>query len=595
MKVSNRVILQRLLAALFVVIGLMLTGCAGSAEKRCEDVYDLVVVGSDPEAVAAAVSGARSGLSVLMVDTRSQLGGLMTQGWLNTIDMNYAPAAEGGQKEILNKGIFLEFYNRLEGDSFDVSTAQAVFDDLVGSEKNLQLQLSVQQIKPVIEEEENERYVRAVEVTDSGGETKTYRCRRVIDATPDGDFAAAAGVPFSLGQADIGYPDKKMAATLVFRLAGVSDADWRQLRTALNTDSDPLSGSNDVSAWGFWPEMERYVPQNPRIRVRGLNIGRQNDGSILINALQIFDVDPLSKEAKRSAKALAEKELTHLVRYLNAAVPGLANAYLDGAAPELYIRESRHIYGYYRLTIDDVLENRDFFDRIAFGSYPVDMQATGRGERDYIVGNPRQYAVPFRAIIPQKVDNLLVVGRAASFDPLAHGSARVIPVGMATGQAAGAAAAVSIAHGMYFPKMAYDKEVIKELQRILNEQGMEIKPFAAPKEWNPEMAHWAYEGLKFVRQHALAIGGYRNDQYQLDAEMTVGEFLHIFKTLAEIYQVEQKPQAVFNCSADDLLTGEVVQHIFAQYRHYYPVEVKNHGVITRGESYMLIRSFLEEK
>lgn len=98
------------------------------------------------------------------------------------------------------------------------------------------------------------------------------------------------------------------------------------------------------------------------------------------------------------------------------------------------MRESRHIIGEYQLTIDDVLENRDCWDKIAIGSYPVDVQPTAQQTYGTVVGNPDRYAIPYRSIVPLEVENLLVVGRSASYKSLAAGSARVIPIGMAEGE-----------------------------------------------------------------------------------------------------------------------------------------------------------------
>jgi hypothetical protein len=213
--------------------------------------------------------------------------------------------------------------------------------------------------------------------------------------------------------------------------------------------------------------MSKYIPNNDRVRVRGLNIGRQKDGTLLINALQVFGVEAMFPESRQDAKKIALAEIPNLVEYLNKKIPGLQNADLAGVAPELYIRESRHIYGEYRLTIDDVLENHDFWDSIAFGSYPVDVQATGQDDHGLVVGVPAQYAIPFRSIVPRQVENLLVVGRSASYDALASGSARVIPVGMAAGQAAGAAAAITLEKGCTFREMSQNPQMIKQLQARL--------------------------------------------------------------------------------------------------------------------------------
>nr|WP_238480676.1 FAD-dependent oxidoreductase [Desulforadius tongensis] len=556
--------------------------------------YDLIVVGSDPEGIAAAISGARNGLDTLLVDTRPEVGGLMTRGWLNTIDMNYAPNPYGPKYEILNKGIFLEFYKQVEGDSFDVNTARRVFNRMIAREDNLRLLLNARQIEPIVTKKYRRAKVEGIKVVNAEGETERYYCKRLIDATQDADIAARAGVPFSFGQEDMGYKSKTMAVTLVFKLAGITDRDWLKIRRVLNTDDDIHTGANSVSAWGFKEIMEKYQFKNPRLGVRGLNIGRQNDGSVLINALHIYHVDPLDPEARKEARLIALKELPALVEYIKENVPGFENAYLAEVAPELYVRESRHIYAEYRLTVDDVLENRDFYDRVAFGSYPVDVQATDRENTGFVVGNPKQYAVPFRCLVPKKVDNMLVVGRSAGFDSLAHGSARVIPVGMATGQAAGAAAAISIDKDISFRKMAQKKYIMSDLQDILNKQGMDIKPFAVK---TPLREHWAYEGLKFVRRHGLASGEYFND-YRLDEPVTAAEFAEILLKLGEIYNFDLPEKIERYAGVDKELTVDDLEDIFSEkWIKKQPVWekiVENDEGITRGAAFVLLKNYVQQ-
>ncbi|SFH07064.1 FAD dependent oxidoreductase [Desulfotomaculum arcticum] len=480
------------------------------------DVYDLIVVGSDPEGIAAAVSAARNGLSVLLVDKRPILGGLMTMSWLNSIDMNYGPDGE-----ILNKGIFAEFYNKIKGDSFDVQNATVVFNNLVAREKNLQVLLNVPSIKPVMAASGGPAVV-GVRLA-GGAEDKVVKARSVIDATQDADIAALAGVPYSVGHEDIGREAGNMAATLVFKLRNVSLLDWLKIRYYLYRDGSKSTGANMHSAWGFNGITSQYKPQSDRIMLRGLNIGRQKDDSVLVNALLIFGVDSLNHNSRLRARAAAEKELPSIVAFINQHVPGLGRAVLAGTAPELYVRESRHIYGEYRLTLDDVLENRDFNDRIAFGSYPVDMQPTGPAVPGVVIGRPLQYAIPFRCLVPQKVDGLLVVGRSASYDSLAHGSARTVPVGMAEGQAAGAAAALAGENNLSFRDLAGRRDLMLELQSRLNKQGMALQPFQVK---NKLAGHWAYAGLKFMRGLGLAIGGYNND-YKLDSPIEEQRFINI--------------------------------------------------------------------
>ncbi len=225
-----------------------------------------------------------------------------------------------------------------------------------------------------------------------------------------------------------------------------------------------------MSAWGY-KDMKDYPPMNKeRVAMRGLNIGRQNDGTMLINALQIFGIDGTDPKSKEEAFQLGKEELPHIVDYMKKKYPEFAGIELDATAPELYVRETRHIQGEYRLSIIDVLENRDQWDRIAFGSYPVDIQRMSPADTGAVVTVPQQYAVPFRSIVPLKVDGLLVVGRSASFDTLPHGTARVIPVGMATGEAAGAAVKIAKEKGLTFRQMAANKDAITLLQETLNNQ-----------------------------------------------------------------------------------------------------------------------------
>ncbi|MEG6568090.1 FAD-dependent oxidoreductase, partial [Thermoanaerobacterium saccharolyticum] len=243
----------------------------------------------------------------------------------------------------------------------------------------------------------------------------------------------------TIGAEDMGVKGKVQASTLVFRLKGI---DWDNLIKIIKYEKKiPATYINDTSANGFLSITKNYKPSTPMLRLRGLNLGRQDDGTVLVNALLIYGVDGLNQSSIEKGMELAKKELPRIVQFFRENIPGFEKAQLDGTADELYIRETRHIKGYYTLDINDVVFNRDFYDRIAIGSYPVDVQATSPEDTGYVYGKPVEYAVPFRCIVLEKVDNLLVVGRSASYSHLAAGSARTIPIGMAEGDAAGVASA----------------------------------------------------------------------------------------------------------------------------------------------------------
>ena len=476
------------------------------SDDRIKDEYDAVVVGTDPEGVMAAVSAARNGLSVLLTDgrNRDRFGGLFTLGWLNSLDMNRPPDDPHGY---LNKGLFGEWYEQMEGDSFDVTTAAAVFHRMVKAEPNIDVLMRMKAIEPVMEG----KTVTGVRLVGEDGTERLVRAFAVIDATQDADFAAAAGAPFTFGREDIGDTRTLMAVTPVFKLLNVTPEVWKKVKNRLNNDEYPGTGANERSAWGY-VEMWNYPSSQPeKLRSRGLNLGRQNDGTALVNAIQVFGVDPFDPASVREAYEATARELPVWLEYLKEHFPEFADVEIGPMAPELYVRETRHLIGEYRLTMVDLLENRDHWDRIAFGSYPVDIQSTSPAptDRGAVVMAPEQYAIPFRAIVPKEIDGLLVVGRSASFDTLPHGSARVVPVGMATGEAAGAAVRIARDAGVSFREMSRSPELVKRLQERLAEQGMDLSPIDVERP--AYMKHKAYEGLKAAVSLGIAYGSYNND------------------------------------------------------------------------------------
>ncbi|WP_282936443.1 FAD-dependent oxidoreductase [Paenibacillus sp. RC67] len=489
------------------------------SSKDIKSSYDVIVVGTDPEGVAAAVSAARNGMKTLLVDgkDRTILGGLMTEGWLNSIDMNYDPTKSMlGKHDIMNKGIFSEWYGKIEGDSFDITTAANAFYSMVLKEKNIDLLMKAKSIEPSVAKTTDKTTVTGITVTKADGTKQSIQAKSVIDATQDGDIGDLAGVPFTHGREDLADVKSRMAVTAVFRLTNITPERWKQFgKTILAEDKGQQKyGINEMSLWGF-DKMQDYPAVNKeRVRMRGLNGGRQNDNTMLVNALQIFGVDPFDPKSKQEAQQIAKDELPNVLAYLKKSYPDFEGVELDGIAPELYVRESRHMVGEYRLSIIDLLENRDQWDRIAFGGYPVDIQRTSPTDNGAVVIDPDKYAVPFRSIVPQKVDGLLVVGRAASYDTLPHGSARVIPVGMAEGEAAGAAAKIAIEQNMTFRQMSASKETIAVLQDTLNKQGMDLKPYTIKPA--PFMENKSYEGLKTAISLGLATGGYKNE-FSLDS------------------------------------------------------------------------------
>lgn len=537
-----------------------------SSTANLASAYDVVVVGTDPEGVAGAVSAARNGLKVLLVETRQRqaLGGLMTLGWLNSLDMNKSPVINGKYPEkTLNKGIYQEWYSMIEGTSFDVSRAANAFRKLVQEEPNIHLLMNAKQATPVLQGSK----VTGMNIVRENGKQLSIRTAAIIDATQDADVAAMAGAPYTLLREDLGDPpDLRIAVTLVFKIKGVTDQVWQEMRKDPNT-----SGSDARSIWGFSNARE-YVSSNPdRVGIRSLNIGRQDDNSILLNTMQIYGIDPLDPASLEEGIQIGTKEAPLIVDYLKKKYKSFRNVSYGGVAPELYVRESRHIVGEYRLTIADLLENRDFPDAIAYGSYEVDIQGssigtTGKPQRGSILMKPKQYGVPFRAIVPQKIDGLLVVGRAASFDTLPHGSARVMPLGMATAEAAGSAVKLAKEKKKSFRELSRSSADMKELRSRLTKQGMDLRMRPIAKQ--PYQEHKDYAGLLTAVSLYATVGDYNNKAWKLDESSNPVRFTNMFRRLQKKFPVQfQTEHNISKVLKDDTalpLSWEDVAYLLAK-------------------------------
>jgi hypothetical protein len=483
---------------------------ASPSPAQIASCYDVVVVSGEPEGIAAAISAARNGARTLLLSERETVGGLMTAGMLNLIDLD-----RGHRWCLTTRGIFLEFYGQV-GSPFDIARGKQVFEQMLAREELLTVLRPVTAITPVMAENRVTGLRFAYQ-----GQTVTVSAGRVIDATPDGDVAAAAGAPYTFGQEDFGR-EGTMAATLMLHFAGV---DWNGVIRAAREEIFGPARVRGRHGRGFGKLFTAYEPVDPNMALRGFNITRQGDGTVVINALLIFGLDPRDPEAVADAYRRAQAETKHVLAFLRREFPGFEHATIAGYPEMLYIRESRHILGEYVLDIADVLENRDFPDRVAIATYPVDIQAARPGEFGFVIGDPVQYSIPFRCLVPRGVDNLLVVGRAASFTSLAAGSARVIPVGMATGQAAGAAAAYSLRHGVDLREIARVPEGphIRAIQELLTAQGAYLEPFALEPAFT---RHPAYPAAREIMRLGLVSAGYRND-FGLDRPTTHLEFANV--------------------------------------------------------------------
>ncbi len=458
-----RVAASALASLLFVTSILPGTASATSAA-------DVLVVGGSAAAVAAAVAAARHGENVTLVVPGTQLGGVLTDAMMDQWDLNLAP---GGAS--VEGGIFSEIYADL-GDAFTPDDAARVFAGLVDREPRIHTIYGAQPVAVHTGIFDGEKQIEDVTFERAHHAAFTVAADAVIDATDDGDVAALAGAHYDVGRQDTGIDQLMQPVTLMFTIDGV---DWHALARNYDAETDGPGGSMDRRVWGYGKVLTDYWPASPDVLVRDLNMAREDDGTISVNAIDVLGIDGRSPSELAQARAITEDEAPRLVAFLRARLPGFAGAHVTGYAPAVYVRETRHVLGLAWLTADDVWDGVLPADRIGLGSYPLDLHPVTASTPLAYAPVRHVYGIPFGALVPRGIDNLLVASPAISASHEASGSARVVPTTIEEGEAAGTAAALADRARLTFPELAASATDIAGLQTDLRRDGA-ILDYTAP-------------------------------------------------------------------------------------------------------------------
>ena len=473
---------------------------------------DVLVYTAEPEGIAAAVAAARDDKKVLLVLTRKKPGGLMTYAALNFLDLNYDQKSKN-----INHGIFSEWHQKVGGGiSFSPQKAESVFLEMINNEKNIKMINSA-----VI----NKVYLKnnKIDLINIKTKNKVLKVEAdiFIDASQDGDLADKAGEDYFIGTADMGLENSWMASTQILKFSNVNP---EKLKSAVKNYQYKSSYFKDDHAWGFSDFGKSYQSQNPNMRLRGLNIVFiENDNSYdaYINALLLFDVNPLVDESLENAKREARIEAKHVLKYLKNNLAGFAEAEINDLPPELYKRESRHFLTEYQLKVQDLFRQKIFADTVTLASYPLDYQAADHDYPGFVLFNPEYYAIPLRSLIARKNTNLLIIGRSSGYSSLAAASARVLPVGINTGEAAGIAASEAIDKDLNIIEVAENKESINKIQQRLN-----INLNRYQKENAIIKDSELLPSLEKLLSWGITIGGYNNN-FKLNIKPSEKEFTEV--------------------------------------------------------------------
>lgn len=483
-----------------------------AAPETPSEWWDVIVVGAEPEAIAAAVAAAEEGARTLLLAEDPRLGGLFVRGALNVLDLRVTPVD-------YQRGLFERWW-RMVGryGAFDLERAERAFADLLAA-AGVTVRLSQPTPRPWLA---GDRVVGVL----VGGDG--LRSRQVVDGTADADLAHAAGAASTWGFSSIGL-DARMADTLVFRIDGV---DWQALRRGAGSRGRAYAYVDERVAYGhFGGHPAAYRAEDPGLRLRGLNLGRQDDGSVLVNALLIYGVDALDPASVDAGRARAASEVDRIVAWLAQDLPGFERARAGGVADALYVRQTRHLDAECRLTIDDVLDHVVTDRDVAAGGYPLDVQTLLQSDDGYVFGLPEIYGGRLCMLLPRGLEGLWVVGRSAGYDPLAHASARVVPFGMAMAEAAGVAAAWGAARGFSPRAVATGAGPVSAVRTRLAQRGVYL-PEVRPRRPAGPAEHPQYAAFRAMLRWGLAVGGYANDP-ALDAEVAPASLLHLLANLGQ--------------------------------------------------------------
>jgi len=432
-------------------------------EIPLDDSWDVIVVGGGPAGCAAATSAAREGARTLLIEGTSCLGGSGTSALVPA----WTPFSD--QEKIIYGGLAEKVFTAskegvahvkeqdLDWVPIDAERLKRVYDQLV---TEAGATILFQTVLAGVETD-GEGSVTSILIANKQGLT-SLRAKVYVDCSGDADLCAWAGAPFQKGD-DLG---EMQPGTLCFMLTNVDDYAY-----ANGPDLgwwNPESPIHAIVASGRYPDVpDKHMCHN--------QVGPRTVG---FNAGHVWDVDN-TNPITVSQGIIKGRKLAHIYREALAEFHPAAfgNAFLVATGSVLGIRETRRIMGDYVLSAEDYLDRRTFEDEICRNCYFIDLhltkeEARENGEMEVALRFDRyqkgeSHGVPYRCLTPLGLRNVLVAGRSVSCDRVVQGSVRIMPACLATGEAAGMAAA----HAAQSAQVDTHAVDVKRLRRRLREEG----------------------------------------------------------------------------------------------------------------------------
>ena len=396
---------------------------------------DVLVVGGGSAGSVAALAAARGGARTMLMERYGYMGGIST----SVLDTFYGFYTPGTPKKVVG-GIPDRVVERLEeqgqaflrpntfgaggGVTYDPETLKMVWEEMA-LEAGVQL-LYHSFCTDVTTSSDGSR-VEGVVIDGKRGLMR-IAAKQIVDATGDADVCVRAGAPFEKA----GENEPAQILTTTFRLGQV---DLEKARSFPKEELKEMIQEARATGKYELPHEEGSIHRTTL------------SGGAHALMTRVDGHDPTDPVSITEAEIEARRQAREYIRFFKDCVPGYEEAQLISLGTQIGIRETRRIYGEYRLTVDDVLGARKFEDTIGQCGAPIEDQGV-EGTKWIYIDNSGVYDIPFRILIPQKLDNVLVAGRCLSATHEAHASCRSMGQCMAMGEAAGTAAALSIEHGV---------------------------------------------------------------------------------------------------------------------------------------------------
>ena len=388
--------------------------------------YDVIVVGSGPAGIAAAVNAGRNGVKTLLIESQGKLGGIATAGY-----MSHWTGAVGNKTywEILKRSNE-KYGTDSQAIQIDPELLTITYIEML-EEANVDCLLYTMVFDVIMEDD----CVKGVICCNKNGLT-AYNAKVVIDASGDGDVAYKSGAEFFKGRETDG---KMQPTTLMFKVGGV-DMDKAVFPGSFETLVPTDKGELQALARKLLPDPAGHV----------LLYHSTIPGIVTVNMTNVTGIDGTKTEDLTKAEFVCRKQMLPIVSFLKEYVPGYENCYVVGSASLIGVRETRHFKGVKTLTEQDIVEAKQFDDAVVYDAYfNFDVHnITGAGldesgcQKDFT--QTKGYTIPYGCLVPEKVDGLLLSGRNISGTHMAHSNFRAMPICAGIGEAAGIAAALAV-------------------------------------------------------------------------------------------------------------------------------------------------------